>query len=268
MLTILVVLTLLVLIRIEAVSGGVALHLFLMIELPLLVVLVTISVLRFRHLGRESGRSETGLLNRLVAEEPLLRPVVAELRTFESLVLAIRGKRKTPPGAAWFGYSKGAMTFPAVMIGVSLVELVIVHILVRWPWLQLVMLVVTAWGVLFILGYFASRIVYPHFITDGTLHLRWGHQTVLTTPLANVTAVAPHVNHAHAQPGIESERLILTQFQSTNVLIRFADPVAASAPVSRKHLPTDFHATEVQLHVDDPEALLRAFRSLPDEVTK
>lgn len=267
-LTILVVVTLLVLNRAGVIGGGMALRLFLMIELPLLVVFVTISVLRFRRLGRQNGTSGEGLFDRLVAEEPLLRPVVAEFRTFGSLVLAVRGKRKVPPEAAWFGYTKGTMTFPAVMIVLSLVELVIVHMLVPWAWLRLVMLVLTVWGVLFILGYFASRIVYPHFITDEVLHLRWGLQAVLTTPLTNVATVAPHVNHAHTQPGIDGDRLILTQFQSTNVLIRFTDPVAASAPVSRKHLPADFHATEVQLYVDNPDALLRALRPLPDEVTK
>lgn len=95
-LTLLIVLALLVLNRTGVIGGGVAMRLFLMIELPLLVVFVTISVLRFRHLGRENGTSEAGLLDRLVAEEPLLRPVVAEFRTFGSLVMAVRGKRKVP----------------------------------------------------------------------------------------------------------------------------------------------------------------------------
>lgn len=160
------------------------------------------------------------------------------------------------------------MTFPAVMIVLSLAELAIVHMLVPWAWLRLAMLVLTVWGVLFLLGYFASRIVHPHFITDEVLHLRWGLQTVLTTPLTNVATVARHINHAHTQPGIDGDRLILTQFQSTNVLIPFTDPVAASAPVPRKHLPADFYAAEVQLYVDDPDALLRALRPLPGEVTK
>lgn len=267
-LTIVVVLTLLVLNRVGAVSGGTALRLFLMIELPMVIALVTVSVLRFRRRGREDGTSETGVLDRLVAEEPLLRPAVAELRAFGSLVLAARRKRKVPPGAAWFGYTRGTMAFPAVMIGVSIVELVIAHLLVPWVWLRLVMLVLTVWGVLFVCGYFASRIVHPHLVTDETLQLRWGRHVVLTTPLTNVVAVTAHVNHAHTQPVIEGGRLVLTQFQSTNVLVRFADPVAASAPVPRKHLPADFRATEVQLYVDAPEALLRTFRPSPSAVTR
>lgn len=53
---------------------------------------------------------------------------------------------------------------------------------------------------------------------------------MLSTPLTNIAAVARHANHAHTQPQIEGERLILTQAQSTNVLVRFAEPVAAEAP--------------------------------------
>ena len=73
--------------------------------------------------------------------------------------------------------------------------------------------------------------------------------------------------NAHTQPEVQDERLILTQSQSTNVRIRFSEPVATAAPVSKKNRPADFHAREVQLYVDDPEGFLQALRPLPDEVT-
>lgn len=266
-LTIVVVVTLLVLNRTGVLGGGMALRLFLLIEVPLAVVFVVITVLRFRRLPRSTDTERVGFLDRLEAEEPLLRPAVAELRAFGSLGLAVTRKRKIPQGAKPFGYTKGAMTFPAVMIVVSLIELVVVHMLVPWEWLRIVLLVLTIWGVLFILGYFATRVVHPHFVTDEALHLRWGYPTVLSTPLTNIASVTPHVNHAHTYPKVEGERLILTQSQSTNVLIRFSEPVAAAAPVSRKDRPADFHAREVQLYIENPEEFLQALRPLSDEMT-
>lgn len=264
--TIVVVGTLLVLKSTGVISSATALSLFLVIEVPLLLVSAAITALRFRHLGLSTDYTGMGVLDRLEAEEPLLRPMVTELRAFWSLWLVVAGKRRVPPGAMPFGYTKGTMTFPAVMIALSLVELLIVHVLVPWQWLQIVLLILTVWGVSFLLGFFATRVAHPHFVTADALHLRWGHQTVLATPLTNIVSAAPHATHEHTQPHAEGEQLILTQFQSTNVLIRFAEPVAAVAPVSKKLLAVDFHTSEVQLYVDDPDAFLQALRPVPDTV--
>ena len=267
-LTVVVVATLLVLNLAGVLTGVMALRLFLFIEVPLLLVLLAITVLRFRRLRRSADAPRAGLLDRLEVEEPLLRPAVAELRAFCSLIVAVLRKRQVPRGSQWFGYTRGSMAFPTVMIVLSLVELVIVHILVPWVWLQVVLLVLAIWGVLFLLGLVATRVVHPHFVADETLHLRWGHRTVLSAPLTSIVSAVPHANHKHTQPQIEGESLILSQFQSTNVIIKFAEPVAAAAPVSKKELPEDFHATEVLLHVDDLDSFLQAVRPLSDEVTR
>src|SRR5690606_30118647 len=125
--------------RLAGVLGtGQTVALFLVVEVPLLLLFVMLSVLRFKRTARATGAA---LLDRLEAEEPLLRPVVSELRAFQSLGLLLVGKRRVPTGARPFGYTKGTMTFPAVMIALSLTELVIVHILVPWPWLRIVLLV-------------------------------------------------------------------------------------------------------------------------------
>lgn len=266
-LTLVVVATLLVLNFTDVLSGEVALLLFLKIELPLAAVFLVFTALRFTRRGRSPEATDSGFLDRLETEEPLLRPVVLELRAFGSLGLAVAGKRQVPPGAKWFGYAKGSLTFAVVMVVVSVVELVVVHVLVPWAWLRIVLLVLTAWGVLFVFGFFATRIVRPHFITEGMLHLRWGHQAVLTTPLSNIVSAARLTNHSHTHPHIEGGRLILTQFQSTNLLIRFDVPVAAAAPVSKKHLPAGFRASEVQLYVDDPDGFLHVLSQFPNVVT-
>lgn len=260
--TVLAVLVLLILNRTGALSAGQGLRLFLLVEIPLLLLFVVSTVLRFRKAGPAAGDD---LLGRLEEEEPLLRPVFAELRSFQSLVLLIAGKQRVPVGAIPFGYTKGTMTFPGVMVALSVVELVVVHILVPWQWVRIVLLILTVWGVLFILGLFATRMVYPHFVTDDALHLRWGHQSVLVTSRMNVIAAHRHANHAHMHPHVTGEQLILTQFQSTNVRIRFAKPVRAAPPISKKYIPTDFHTSEVQLHVDDPDAFLDKLRLLPEE---
>lgn len=229
---------------------------FLAIEFPLLAIFLALTIVRFRRVALGAPHGE--ILNRLAQEEPLIRPALTELRAFHSLGLAALRRQQVRPGAIPFGYTRGSATIPLVLIGLSVAELVIVHFMVPWPWLRLVLLLLTVWGVLFVLGFLAIRRVHPHVVDGNELRLRWGHETVLATPLKNIASAALQVNHAHTQPAIADERLILTQFQSTNVRLRFADPVVAHAPVSRRLRPDGFRTTEVDLFVDDPAAFVAA----------
>ncbi|MDN5684531.1 hypothetical protein [Corynebacterium glyciniphilum] len=265
--TVVVLVAVLVLNLTGTIGGGTALRLFLAVEVPLLVVFVVLTLLRLRRVVSTPAGDDRSLLDRVIAEEPLLRPAVSELRYCHSLVLAVAGKRRVSAGAASFGYTKGVMAVPAAIVMVSLVELVVVHLLVPWQWLRIVLLIFSIWGVLFVAGFFAARIVNPHLVSHDDLTLRWGLQTVLATPLSNVVSASRHANHAATQPDVEGNRLILTQFQSTNVVLRFAQPVATDAPVSKKHRPVDVRVTEVQLFVDDPEAFLHAVTPAQDEVS-
>src|SRR5690625_7864383 len=106
------------------------------------------------------------------------------------------------------------MALPTVFFVLSLVELLIVHVVVPWQWLRIVLLMLTIGGVLFVAGFFATRVVHPHFVTAGVVHLRWGHRTVLTTPLSHGGSVIPHTNRSHTQPYAAAERLVFTQAQS------------------------------------------------------
>lgn len=246
-------------------SANEALVLFGAVELPLLAVLVAITILRFKRppaLAREHPR---GLLARVADEEPFLRGAVSELRAFLSLALLLGGRRDVPKDARAFGYGNGSLALPLALAVVSAIELVVVHLLVPWTWLQIALLILTLWGVLFVLGYLASRVVHPHFLTGEELHLRWGHSTVLVTPLSNITAVESHTDHRHTQPVIEDGKLVLTAFQSTNVRLRFAAPVPAAAPVSKRALPPGFRTDEVLLFVNAPGSFIATLRDASRE---
>jgi len=253
-----VVVTLLILNLTDVLRPEMALRLFLLIEVPLILVFAAITFVRFRNLGRSAGPGNANFLDRLKAEEPMVRPALSEIRSMWSLCLAIARRRRVPPGSAPFGYTRGTFAMPAVMLALCLGELVVVHFIVPWQWLRIVLLVLTVWGALFIFGFFAARRVHPHFVSTGALHLRWGYKNVLTTPTSNILSVEPHANHTHAHPFAEGSQLVLTQFQSTNVRIRLAAPVPADPPVAKKDAIAGFKASEVLLHVDDPDAFVNA----------
>lgn len=255
--TLCLVITLAVLRQQEFLNTRTAILLFLAIEVPLLLVFAVLTYLRFRG----STEKSTGFIQHLESigeEEPLFRPLLFELRGLWSIGLLISGKRHIPPGAQSFGYTSGSLSIPAALVAVSLVEIAVVHVLVPIPWLKIVLLVFSIWGVLVLVGFFAVRVTHPHYILDSTLYLRWNHSTVLCTPLRNILYAGAHSEHAYTYPQILDSTLILTNFQSTNVRLRFHEPVPAEAPVSRRQKVDDFHATEVLLHVDEPQSLLSA----------
>lgn len=264
--TVAIVVTLLALNLSGILSVRLALTLFLAIEVPLVLAFAVMTMMRFKDARRINRAQGVPFLDAVEAEEPLLRPAIAELRTFWFLGLAIVGRRRIPPGARAFGYTKGSMTLPLVLVGVSLVEMVIVHILVPWMWLRILLLVLTAWGILYILGFFAARVIHPHYVAEGAVHLRWGSRRVLSAPVAGILSIAQHRNHAHTQPALDGDRLILTHLQGTNVLIRVAEPVPAAPPIAKKHVPAGSRVSEVELYVDEPESFVQTVRSLSDSV--
>lgn len=240
-----------------------AVVLFLAIEIPLTALLLVMTWLRFsrsRVRGAGEGRP---LLDRIAADEPLLGPAVAEMRMLASIGLLLTGRRRVPAGAVAFGYTRRTLAIPSALIAVSIVELVIVHLLVPWTWLRITLLVLTAWGVLFLVGSLASRVVNPHYVTRDALHLRWGLTEVLAVDRADVVDVVLHADHSATQPEIRDDRLILTAFQSTNVLVRFTAPVAADAPVPKKQRPRNLHVREVSLHIDEPDAFVSTLAATP-----
>lgn len=265
-LTLSVMLTLLLLGIMGAITGSEAVKLFLIVEVPLLAIFIAITIMRLRSLILAKGSTDSSLLQVLETEEPLLRGATAELRAFSSLFMLMAGKKRVAPDATSFGYARGTMAVPMVLLILSAFEIVVVHLLLPWHWLRLSLLVLTLWGMLFLLGYLASRVTHPHVINDGSLNLRWGHIQVLNTPVTNIVTAEHRMNYTYSQPHVEESRLILTSFQSTNTLIRFAEPVRAVAPVAKKHLPADFHASEVLLYLEDPKAFIDALSPIPDAV--
>lgn len=273
LLTVIVVAAVLTLNFLGVLSRRQALLVFLAVEAPVLIVFFGATAARVRSLRRGSP-PRTGaldanasdlkalggarLLDAVVAEEPLLRPVVGELRAFWSLWLLVLKGPQVPLGAKAFGYTRGTLGIPVAMIIVSVVELAVAHLLVPWRWLQLLLLVLTIWAVLFMLRIFAARAVHPQVITGEDLHLRWGDRLVLTSPLSNVISAAVVADHSPTRPAVTGERLLLTQFHGTNVRIRFADPVAADPPVSAKQTPAGLRAREVALYVVHPNDFVAA----------
>ena len=251
--TLSVALILLVLKLAGILSAEHALWLFLAIELPLLVAFIFVTAMRFMKLANTKHDIELGLLDRIVIEEPLLRPAVYELKTFRSLFWLIRGRLAVPDGAREFGYVRGTLAIPIAFAIASIIELAIVHLIIPWFWLQMTLLIITVWGMLFLCGIFATRAVYPHYLFDGELYLRFGFQIVAKIPIRSVKNVLERTSFKYTQPEIDDDSLVLTQFQNPNLVLETTDLVSATPPLSKKKIPENFRTKRFLIYVSDPE---------------
>ena len=164
------------------------------IEVLLLLVGMGQVLLVFRRYrgGRRAGLGpweafEGGLA--LILPRPVVRLVISEPRLFACLVRWAFGRGR--PGADEFAYGKGSplgmLVFMVVLT--APVEVVFWELLVPWAWLRWVLLVLSVYSVLWLVGLYASRVTLPHRLEESGLRLRQGLFAEVFVPYAEVEGV-------------------------------------------------------------------------------
>ncbi|QAY62436.1 hypothetical protein ET495_03265 [Xylanimonas allomyrinae] len=235
------------------------LTLFLGLEAPLIATLLLISLWRIRALRRSTGARGAEILRLLEEEEPALRFAAAEVKTLRCIATLISGRRNgVRPGVSGFGYAKGSMSVPVAMLAITLVEVLIIHLVVPWPWLQIALLIAALYTLILAFGVLASRVANPHLVGDGLLVLKRGNRTVVSTAISHIEDVGRVNDFRYTQPRVDGDVVVLTNLTGTDVRIKFAKPVEALPPVSKKVLPSAYTAREVKLYVAVPDKFVQA----------
>ena len=257
-LLILIVSTMLILRALGFVSNRTVLVAFLSIELPLVLLFVSLACIELYRLRKARGLRGQDFLTAIEEELPLLRIAVMEGRTLFALVELLRGRRNGVDSTTrGFNYAKGTLAIPITLGIATVIEAGAIHMLIPWQWLRILLLIASVYALILIAGVFAARIVNPHLVSPQTLLLKWGHRTVLETPLDNIVKIRQISNHQHMQPAVDGALLVLTSFTSTNLRITLSEPAAAYPPVSKKQLPKDFSALELDIYVANPRDFVR-----------
>lgn len=253
------VLTIAVLVILGVLPASEAWRPFLLIELPLMVVFVVLTVLRLRTLQREHPGERVIVL--LSEDEPAIRYARAEFALLSAVPRLLLGRRLgVTDRVRGFDYAKGSMAVPIVLVGLTVVEALVLHLIVPWAWLRIVLLVAAVYSAVLVTGMLASRVINPHLVGEGGVHLRWGARTVMQIPSSAVAAATVAVDHRFAQPAVEGDRLVLTPGAGTNVRIELADELPADPPVWGRRRLGDWRAREVLLWVAAPEAFVDAIQ--------
>jgi len=136
-------------------------------------------------------------------------------------------------------------------IFVSLIELPVVHLLIPWDTVRLVALVISVWGLLWMLGLLASMKVFPHLLDDAGMRVRYGTSVDIRIPWSAVASVTARRGSVPAEDDTVATVPVMNQTRVDVVLHR---PTAVALPDGTEEI------TELRLYADDARAFVAAAR--------
>ncbi|WP_283135450.1 hypothetical protein [Rhizohabitans arisaemae] len=256
--TVAVILVDLVLLRMEVITWSVAVALFFGMELPL-GLFVLFLVFRQVRQGRVDGHGWRRIGDEVGGSNPMIRLVVSELVTLHSAWLLIR-RRRHGVGAdvRGFGYVKGSMTVPMLLVVAVLIEAALMHFLIPWAWLSAVLLLLSVYTLVLIFGLIARQIVHPHLLDSRTLTLRSGDHVVACVDVSLIGEVTSLKRAQHTWVAEEDGHLHLASSEGSNLDIRLTQPVEAVLPAYFARNCRRVVADRLSLYLEDPTALRQA----------
>ncbi|MCF3105994.1 hypothetical protein IPZ58_31125 [Streptomyces roseoverticillatus] len=215
-------------------SLGEAVAVGLLLELLLAGVVITEITLARRvfKTSRSQGADGQEALNQAlsaVLPGPVAKAMGMEFGLFCALWRWIRRRPDVPEGHQTLTYGSEIKPIMWAMVFLVPLEILAVEFLVPWPTVRIILLVLSVYGMLWVLGFIATFFVRPHTIGGGKIVLRFAHFTQVTIPLELVESVrmARHSGYRRAIQ-IDDGILAMPIGDSTtlSVKLRKAHPVA------------------------------------------
>ncbi|HEY3007706.1 MAG TPA: hypothetical protein VGJ63_06505 [Micromonosporaceae bacterium] len=197
-----------------------------------------------------------------------MRTVVGLVRTavrfefalYRSLFRWVTRRPDVPPGAVAFRYVGPVAALLWVFICVSAIELMVLHLALPWEVVRLVVDILSAWGLVWMLGLIAGFRVYPHVIADSGLRVRRGVSTHLTLPWDGIAAIVVRERGRAKSGAIQLDRdgtgtvLNVVMAGRTNVDVKLRHPLVVPLRTGEESV------TELRLFADDARRLVSEAR--------
>ena len=186
--------------------------------------------------------------------------VVFEIGIWRSLFLWITRRRPGQgPGARAFSYDRQLTPLLWAFIFVSLIELPVVHLLLPWETIRLIVLVVSVWGLLWMVGLLAGMKVFQHLVDETGLRVRYGTTVDIRIPWEAVASVGARrrrvdTDKAHVEHGDDGAIANVPVMKQLRVDVVLKRPTPLELPGGTEAI------TEVRLYVDDAKGFVAAAR--------
>ena len=189
------------------------------------------------------------------------RAVLMELRGYQSIYRFMFRRPKVPAGAEGFSYHQPILAIMIVFIAVSTVEVVVVDRIVSgWTYIRIPLLIISIWGLVWMLGLLFGMLVRPHAVGPDGIRVRYGSEVDIPIAWHYVCSIAYRKQTAqHKQPKVtiddNGDATLHMRIQNeTNIEVRLERPVPLKLPHGTETVST------VKLYADDPKRFVDAVR--------
>lgn len=169
------------------------------------------------------------------------------------------------PGAEVFSYVGVVQPILIAFIVLSAVEIPIFDLILRhtlpWPSVRKVMLALGIWGLLWMIGLFASLRVHPHVAAAAGLRVRSGFTVDFLVPWAAIATAGARYRSLPSNRSVQLEHvpagtiLNIGAGKQTSVDLVLREPLRVGLPAG----PSE-PVRELRLYADDPAALVVRIR--------
>lgn len=192
---------------------------------------------------------------------PARKLIANELGIWRRLLfLVIRRVPGRGPGVQAFPYAREATPLMSAFIFVSVIELPVVGVLLPWPTVRLILLLLSLWTALWMVGLLATIRVHPHLLDDDGLRLRQGASTDIRIPWEAIETVTARRGRMQTRERLPVEQnddgpiLNVPAMKQTRVEVVLHHPLSVKLPGGVEEI------TRVRLYADNPNAFIAAVR--------
>ena len=189
------------------------------------------------------------------------RATLVEVRGYQSIYRFLFRRPKVPAGAEGFSYHQPIFAIMIVFIVVSVVELIVVdRIVSRWTYIRIPLLIISIWGLVWMLGFLFGMLVRPHSVGPDGIRVRYGSEVDIPVDWNDVYSVTRRKQAVQdKQPKVTVDdngvaTLHMRIQNETNIEVQLERPVAMKLPHGTETVST------VKLYADDPKRFMDAVR--------
>lgn len=136
-----------------------------------------------------------------------------------------------------FGYAAAAAPILWVFVGLSAFEIPLLHLVLPWPVVQVIFLILGAWGLIWMVGFLASFYVHPHLAGPDGLRIRNSMLIDIPVGWESIEEIRPHRRTLTGTKTLQYESppdrggvLHVTVSSMTNVEIVLSRPIQVRVP--------------------------------------
>ncbi len=190
------------------------------------------------------------------------RATLMELRGYQSIYRFVFRRPRVPGGATAFTYHQPILAILIVIVVVSAVEMVVVDVIVqRWAYVRIPLLILSAWGLVYMLGLLFGMLVRPHAVGPEGINVRSGSEIDIPLPWCRIDSVTRRkLVNQDKQPKVtvsaDGRATLQLRIQNeTNIEIALERPTTVKLPQGTEVVDA------VALYADDPKAFMDAVRT-------